>query len=101
MSSESSKPSHPSLSQLPDSPSASDVAALVDQLDDFRRSLWALAVQSDRTRAARQAYVVREVLGGVLTPLNDLRRVLSLGSTGTPVAMNGALADSSDAADDR
>ena len=54
------------------------MAALADQVDDFRRALWTLAASRPQTRCARAASRVRAVLGEVSDPLHELRRCLDV-----------------------
>jgi hypothetical protein len=70
------KDSHPSCSALPPSPKPSDVAALVDQVDDFRRALWTMAAARPQGATARAASRARAALADVADPLHDLRRAL-------------------------
>jgi hypothetical protein len=74
--SDSSKPSHPSLQALPQSPTPSDVRALLDQVQDFRRSLWNLSATRPATRTSEIAYRCRASLGDAEQLLHELRRAI-------------------------
>lgn len=74
--SDSSKPSHPSLQALPQSPTRGDVETFLDHLQDFRRSLWTTASARPVTRTSELAYRVRASLGDSEQLLHNLRRQL-------------------------
>lgn len=85
MPSDSSNSCHPSSSRLPRSPSPSDVAAFLDQLLDFRRSLWPLASSPQGKVLSRRASRVRAVLGEAETDLNALFSALDALAAGSLV----------------